>query len=217
MKIKSSLSNFNTQSSLQITDSWRPKAGANQLTMWLSPSWGMQENSGSGKRQENNRSWSPGGKPQPKPTPQGEGRVWGLESCSDLCAGSPQVAVFSLCLKLQQDRARCEKAASLSKTPRMGAERSSPLTDQPAVHLPPRGSRAREHFPHRTLEPKGWFLRVCLDRGLNLGVSGPHSDQPSYPARATCTLVHNSLQGSRLPTGNVRPRGRNPWARSIYF
>lgn len=38
----------------------------------------------------------------------------GLASCSGLRVGSPQVPVFSLCLKLQ-DGARCEKAGSLKQ------------------------------------------------------------------------------------------------------
>lgn len=48
IKIKSTLDNFDTQSSLQITDT-EAKGRSTPFGVWLSPSWGMQ-NSVSGKR-----------------------------------------------------------------------------------------------------------------------------------------------------------------------
>lgn len=54
IKIKSSLGNSDNQPSLQTTDSGA-KSRSKPVEVWLSLSWGMQENSGSRKRPQETR------------------------------------------------------------------------------------------------------------------------------------------------------------------
>ena len=157
IEIKSSLGNPDSQPSLQTTDS---KAGVNQLECGCVPVGEHRrilEAVKDHKRQENGRSWSPGGKPWLKLTPQGEGRVWAWHLVLACVWGAHKYLSFLSAWSYKMGLVR--RQAALSKTPRLVAEPASPalcLTNQQSTSSRP-GSR--RHFPHsgvRASRPRSW-------------------------------------------------------------